>query len=41
MQTEVASKCEKKGDTDCVKALARLVVEGIALVGRPRKTWKS
>ena len=40
MQTEVAWTCEKKGDTDCVTALARLVVEGMALVSRPRKTWQ-
>ena len=30
---------ERKGDDDYVKACTRLLVEGTAPVGRPRKTW--
>ena len=31
---------ERKNDADCVKARVRLVVERMAPVGRPRKTWQ-
>ena len=30
-----------QGDTDYVKARVRLVVEGTAHVGRPKKTWQN
>ena len=32
---------ERKDDADYVKACTRLVVEGKAPVGRPRKTWQN
>ena len=32
---------ERKDDADYVKACTRLVVEGTAPVGRPRKTWRN
>ena len=32
---------ERKDDADSVKAFTRLVVEGKAPVGRPRKTWQN
>ena len=31
---------ERKDDADYVKACTRLVVEGKASLGRPRKTWQ-
>ena len=31
----------KMDDVDYVKACSRLVVDGTALVGRPRKTWQN
>ena len=32
---------EGKDDTDCVKTCTRLIVEGTAPVGKPRKTWQN
>ena len=32
---------ERKDDADYVKACTRLVMEGKAPVGRPRKTWQN
>ena len=32
---------ERKSDADCVKACARLVEDGKAPDGRPKKTWNN